>query len=74
MFFSLFTGNVVFEFVNQFHFTYGWKAATKRAAATANELYWIGREYNYLEAIIVRLPALSLLNCETREQQERIYC
>ena len=75
MFFSLFTGNVVLEFVNQFHFNVRFeKRQQKRAAAIAIKLYWIGREYNYLEAIIVRLPALSVLNCETKERRERMYC
>ena len=47
MFFSLFTGNVVLEFVNQFHFNDRFeKRQQKRAAAIAIELYWIGREYN----------------------------
>ena len=47
MFFSLFTGNVVLEFVNQFHFNVRFeKRQQKRAAAIAIKLYWIGREYN----------------------------
>ena len=38
MFFSLFTGNVVLKFVNQFHFTFGLKGRQqKRAAAIVIE-------------------------------------
>ena len=72
MFFSLFTGNVVLEFVNQFHFTFGLKGwQQKRAAAIVIEkTEWV-EKYTELEAIaiIVRLPALSVLNCETKERQ-----
>ena len=32
MFFSLFTGNVVLEFVNQFHFTFGLKGWQQKRA------------------------------------------
>ena len=38
MFFSLFTGNVVLKFVNQFYFTFGLKGGQqKRAAAIVIE-------------------------------------
>ena len=72
MFFSLFIGSVVLKFVNQFHFTFGLKGRQqKRAAAIVIEkTEWV-EKYTELEAIaiIVRLSALSVLNCETKERQ-----
>jgi len=46
MFFSLFTGNVVLKFVNQFHFTFGLKVATETRCGYCYWEYWMGREYN----------------------------